>query len=431
MIVVFELNLKAYAEFKTMSEINPDSNILAVDDDPGFGKTLLGILKKMGYNVSWAASGKEAIEVFQQPEFQSSLKILLLDMRLPDMSGIEVLRQAKKVLPNIGAIMMTGNADMESAVASLHEGVYAYILKPYNIDEVKSHIEKIMEKQRLIHENEALMKRLQEWNVELERTVHEKTAELKTKNMILLEVVEKLKVLNELKSRFVANASHELQTPMTSILGFSSMLLDYWDKVDRSQITRFLQIIRDEAQRLSRSSRDLLDLSRIQEGKMQLESKPLNLLQLTEQVVENLKVIKNTVRIDVEFEAGAEEMTGDPDKLQQVFTNLIGNALKYSPDDTRLRIKGRVRKGVVIISITDQGPGIPADKREKIFEPFYRIHDDVGKRVRGTGLGLSIAKAIVEAMGGVIRVEGEIGKGSTFTFALPKDAPSENGNSNG
>ncbi|OGR82166.1 MAG: hypothetical protein A2901_04225 [Elusimicrobia bacterium RIFCSPLOWO2_01_FULL_54_10] len=404
------------------------SSVLIIDDDEGMARTLSAILAKAGYAVSTAPTGRQGIEVFKTGRDPESLCIVLLDIRLPDLNGVQVLKELKKIDPHVGAIMITGNADMESAVSSLHEGAAAYVTKPYNIDEVKSFIQKAFERQQLIVQNSLLMKQLQNWNVELEKTIHEKTAELKTKNMILLEVVEKLKVLNELKSRFVANASHELQTPMTSILGFSSMLLDYWDKVDHTQITRFLQIIRDEAQRLSRSSRDLLDLSRIQDGKMQLECQKINLKDVANQVAENLRVIKNTVAVDVEFEAGSEEIWSDPDKIRQVFTNLMGNALKYSPDGSNLRVTGKMRGEVVIVSILDQGPGIPADKREKIFEPFYRIHDDVGKRVRGTGLGLSIAKAIVEAMGGVIRVEGQTGKGSNFTFALPKELKSENGN---
>ncbi len=404
------------------------SRVLIIDDDEGMAKTLSAILGKAGYAVGAATTGKAAIESFQQSQDSKTLQVVLLDIRLPDMNGISVLKELRKIDAGVSVIMITGNADMETAVASLHEGATAYVTKPYNIEEVKSFIHRGFERQTLLRQNKILMNRLQEWNVELEKTVHEKTAELKTKNMILLEVVEKLKVLNELKSRFVANASHELQTPMTSILGFSSMLLDYWDKVDHAQIMRFLQIIRDEAQRLSRSSRELLDLSRLQDGKMQFDRKKINLKEIADQVTENLRVIKNTVAVEVHFDPGSEEIVNDPDKVQQIFINLVGNALKYSPDGSQLKILGKMRRGVAIISIVDQGPGIPVDKREKIFEPFYRIHDDIGKKVRGTGLGLSIAKAIVEAMGGVIRVEGEVGKGSNFTFALPKELPSENGN---
>lgn len=406
------------------------SRILIIDDDPGLTHTLSAILSKAGYSVTVANSGLEGLEAFRKNLDPDILQVILLDIRMPDMNGVQVLKELKKIAPGAGVIMITGNADVESAIGSLHEGAQAYVTKPYNVDEVKLFIQKVLERQQLAAQNGLLMKRLREWNVELEKTVQEKTADLKAKNMILLEVVEKLKVLNELKSRFVANASHELQTPMTSILGFSSMLLDYWDKVDRVQVTRFLTIIRDEAQRLSRSSRDLLDLSRIQDGKMQLESKKVNLKEVAEQVGESLRVVKNTVVVDVEFEKSAEEVCTDPDKITQVFTNLMGNAFKYSPDNTRLKVTGKVRKGLVVVSVLDQGPGIPPDKREKIFEPFYRIHDDVGKNIRGTGLGLAIAKAIVDAMGGVIRAEGQPGKGSNFTFALPKETKSENGKEN-
>ena len=163
---------------------------------------------------------------------------------------------------------------------------------------------------------------------------------------------------------------------------------------------------------------------------MQLECKKVNLKDVVEKVAESLKVVKNTMEVDVEFGKGAEEIWTDPDKITQVFTNLMGNAFKYSPDRTRLRVTLRARKGLVMVCVIDRGPGIPPDKREKIFEPFYRIHDDVGKNVRGTGLGLPIAKAIVEAMGGVIRVEGRPGQGSDFTFVLPKDPRSGNGKEN-
>jgi len=407
--------------FQEDLDVQLKSRILVIDDDPGLTLTLSAILSKAGYSVTAANSGREGLETFRKNLEPHILQVVLLDIRMPDMNGVEVLKELKKTDPNVGAIMITGNADVESAAASLYEGASAYVTKPYNINEVKFFIQKSLERQKLMVHNAFLMGRLQEWNIELEKTVQEKTEELKSKNIILLDVVEKLNLLNELKSRFVANASHELQTPMTSILGFSSLLLDYWDNLDRSQIIRFLGIIRDETQRLSRLSRDLLDLERIQDGKINLEYKKVNLKEVAGQVSENLRVVKNTVEVDLEFEKGAIEVWTDPDKIAQVFTNLMGNAFKYSPDNTRLKVAGRARKDVVVVSVLDQGPGIPPDKREKIFEPFYRIRDDVTNHVRGTGLGLSIAKAIVEAMGGVIRVEGFLGKGSDFTFVLPKN----------
>src|SRR3989338_2333295 len=195
-----------YTQFKT--------SLLVIDDDPGLTTTLSAILTKAGYtSVAVAHSGKEGIEIFRKSRDPKTLQVVLLDIRLPDLNGVQVLQELKNLDPGVGVIMITGNAVVESAIGSLHQGAAGYVTKPYNIDEVKLFILRVLERQQLAAQNVLLMKRLRDWNVELEKTVHEKTAELKTKNMILLEVVEKLKVLNELKSRFVANASHELQTP--------------------------------------------------------------------------------------------------------------------------------------------------------------------------------------------------------------------------
>ncbi len=403
------------------------SSVLIIDDDASVGKTLAAILRKAGHEVHWVASGQEALTYLRNGHLKNPLNVALIDVRLPDMNGVDVLREVKKMNSDYGAIMMTGDADMDTAVRSLNEGAFAYVQKPYHADEIKSLIEKVFDKQKLVLENKALIQRLKEWNTDLEKTVQEKTAELRSKNLMLLEVIEKMKVINEMKSRFVANASHELQTPMTSILGFSSMLLDYWERIDHKEITKFLQIIRDEAQRLTRLARDLLDLSRIQDGRVSLDYKEIDLKTVAERVRDNLSVVRPGVAIEIDFEEGARRVLADEDKIQQIFTNLLGNALKFSPEGGAVRIKGRERGRAVIIDVIDQGPGVPTDKREKIFEPFYRIHDDIGNKVRGTGLGLPIAKAIVEALGGAIRVEGEAGKGSTFTFVLPKEALKDGG----
>ena len=398
------------------------SNILIIDDDQSIGKTLSAILRKAGYRVHWVGNGSEALAYVKNGSAKSPLNVALIDIRLPDMNGVDVLREIKRINSDFGAIMMTGNADLETAVRSLNEGAFAYVQKPYHVDEIKSLIEKVLDKQKLVLENKALIRRLKEWNTELEKTVQEKTAELQSKNLTLLGVVEKMKVINEMKSRFVANASHELQTPMTSILGFSSMLLDYWERIDQKEVAKFLQIIRDEAQRLTRLARDLLDLSRIQDGRVSLDSKKIDLKAVAERVRKNLSMVSPQVAIEISFEEGAREIIADGDKVQQVFTNLVDNALKFSPEHDRVQIRGKRKDRSIIVEIVDHGPGVPPDKCEKIFEPFYRIHDDIGKAVRGTGLGLPIARAIVEALGGVLRMKSEVGKGSTFTFILPKKA---------
>lgn len=400
--------------------------VLVVEGDSPQNRELDDYLRGRGYKVRRVPSAEEAAS-FLKDRDPSLPCVVLIDIRPSDGKGFDVLRAVQKSPPGVGAVMVIGNADLKAAVESLNEGASATLQKPFDMNEVGIVLEKVVEKQKLVIENINLVRRLKEMNLDLERAVQEKTSELKTKNLVLLEIVEKLKVLNEMKSRFVANASHELQTPITSILGFASMLLDYWEKIDRDQVIKFLQVIRDESQRLTKTSRDLLDLSHIQEGSMQVEIKELDLPDIVAKVAESMKMVKDTVRIVSDFDEGSRVIRSDEDKVRRIFTNLVGNAVKFSPDGSAVRVRARSRGRIVVISVIDDGPGVPEDKRDKIFEPFYRVRDETGKAVRGTGLGLAIVKATVEALGGVIRVEGTRGKGSDFTFVLPKEVGEANG----
>ncbi len=396
--------------------------LLIIDDDVALAKTLAGILKRAGYDAEFVHEGAKGVDFVKSKKSHKELNVVLSDIRLPDMSGLEVLREIKKVDPEIGVIMMTGHADVETSIEALNAGAFAYIQKPYNPTEVKSAIEKVLDKQALVEENKILLKKLQDWNSQLEKKVQEKTGELSKKNLELLGLVERLEELNQSKSQFVANASHELQTPMTSIIGFSSMLLDYGATLKEEEVKKFLRIIRDETQRLARLSADLLDLSRIKDGRIVLKLRMTDLKALAEKVSEKMKVLKETVRIDVAFNGTAPMAVTDEDKIHQVLTNLIGNALKYAPDKTSVRIEAYSAPEHIQISVKDEGPGIPDEEAEKIFEPFYRVQSNANMKIKGTGLGLPIAKAIVEALGGRISASRNPDKGSNFSFTIPLGA---------
>ncbi len=407
---------------KNPLQTNGAPKILIIDDDLALAKTMAGILNRAGYETEFVLKGADGVENARAKGSARDLNIVLSDIRLPDMSGLDVLREIKRVDPDIGVIVMTGHADVETSIEALNAGAFAYIQKPYNPTEVKSTIEKILDKQTLMRENKILLKKLQDWNSQLERKVQEKTAELSKKNLELLGMVERLEELNMSKSQFVANASHELQTPMTSIIGFSSMLLDYGKTLKEEEFKKFLTIIRDETQRLARLSADLLDLSRIKDGRITLKLKKTDLKALAEKVRESMKVIKPGVNIEVDFGDGALSAVTDQDKIHQVMTNLAGNALKYAPESSAVRIEARKDQDHIQISVKDEGPGIPEGEQEKIFEPFYRVQNNANLKIKGTGLGLSIAKAIVEALGGRIAASRNKDKGSCFMFTVPLDA---------
>ena len=246
-------------------------------------------------------------------------------------------------------------------------------------------------------------------------------------HVIVLQDITKDKELDRMKSDFVSNVSHELRTPLTSIKSFSELILDDLDTMDGEIQKRFLGIIRDEAERLTRLISDLLDLQRIQANRMKWHMERIDLPQLIENSVETFSGLAKMKRIHLSFECKAKlpAIHGDRDRLQQVFVNLISNAIRFSRENGRIRIEAAEVSEGVLIFVSDKGIGIPADKLERIFERFYQVDSSATKERGGTGLGLAISKEIIEHHGGRIWVESKVGEGSKFSFVIPK-APGEN-----
>lgn len=236
----------------------------------------------------------------------------------------------------------------------------------------------------------------------------------------------RIRELDRMKSEFVSNVSHELRTPLTAIKGSVDNMLDgLTGPLDEKQ-TRYVTRIKSNADRLARLINDLLDLSRIEAGKIDLRATNLSLVALTKEVAENLRPMAAEKLISLEVLARESDVTAwaDRDKVVQVLMNLIGNAVKFTPTDGKVTVDVR-RNGDewVEVSISDTGPGVPSDEVSRIFDKFYQIARADRQKTKGTGLGLAISKALVEMHGGRIWVESEAGKGSTFSFALPAQQP--------
>jgi len=397
------------------------NSILIIDDDPALGKSLVGILARAGYQAEWVATGEEGVRRVRESMPEKFISGVLIDVKLPDMNGVQVLRAIKTLYPDIGAIMITGNTDTESAVNALNEGAYAYVQKPYNVDEVKAIIAKLVEKQKLIHENQTLLKTMVTLNAELEKRVTERTGDLQAANLRLAHTIERLQAADAAKSEFISMVSHELRTPLTVIIGFAQTCLNQMEKIDKDTIQHYVEIMHAHGLMLSKLIESILDLSRIREKGMTLNYETFDLKDLIQKVVESVKIIRTGLNFDVRMADASFPVVSDQDRLQQILLNLIGNAIKYSPDRGVIRIDIRADNGVVEASIADQGPGIPPDIHEKIFEPFFRAKDPINIKTPGTGLGLTITKAIVDALGGEIRVDSKVGEGSRFTFTIPRE----------
>ncbi|HEU4341710.1 MAG TPA: ATP-binding protein [Candidatus Binatia bacterium] len=234
----------------------------------------------------------------------------------------------------------------------------------------------------------------------------------------------RLKELDKMKSDFVSNVSHELRTPLTSIKGSVDNMLDGLTGSLNDKQVRYLTRIKSNTDRLSRLINDLLDLSRIEGGHIEIRPRTLSLTGLAAEVAEHLKPLATEKLIQLQVPALDPSVTAwaDRDKVTQVLMNLIGNALKFSPQNGKVTVDVKKNGNEwVQISVADSGPGILPQETNKIFTKFYQIADADKQRPKGTGLGLAISKALVEMHGGTIWVESEIGKGSRFCFTLPAE----------
>ncbi len=242
--------------------------------------------------------------------------------------------------------------------------------------------------------------------------------------VIVLHDLTALRRLEAVRKDFVANVSHELKTPLTSISGYAETLLG--ESPDEATRTRFLQTIASNARRMQRLVDDLLDLSRIESGRWQPRPAEVGVRAAAEEAWAGLagRRAGRELRFEVRAGAGAETVAMDPDGLRQVLTNLLDNAIRYTPDGGQIVVTAEPVPGGVALAVRDGGQGIPPDHLPRIFERFYRVDPSRSREEGGTGLGLAIVKHIVEAHGGRVDAESELGAGTTVTAWVPGASPS-------
>lgn len=368
-----------------------DATILVVDDEANVASTIRAILQLDGYDVVAATSGAEALRILGSREFD----VVLTDLRLGDVDGIDIVREVQRSSPETAAVMLTGYASLESAVAALRAGAYDYLMKPSDVEELRATVARAVERR-------ALRKRL----VELEEG-------------------------DRLKTQFLSMASHELRTPLTVISGFvqiaqrrlartlESDTLPTDARDEARHIADTLAQTHRQTKRLARLVDELLDVSRLQTGRVELRRKELDALALVNDVVERTRVTDPDAQLVVEGPGSPVPIIADEDRLDQVLENLIANARKYSPSGTPIEIAVRTSAGEVEIGVRDHGIGIPSNELARVFDLFYRSNEARTSRPEGLGLGLYISREIVTRLGGSIAVESAVGSGSTFRIRLP------------
>jgi signal transduction histidine kinase len=235
------------------------------------------------------------------------------------------------------------------------------------------------------------------------------------------EKSEQIEAANRHKSEFLANMSHELRTPLNAIIGFSEVLSERMFGELNEKQAEYTDDILSSGRHLLSLINEILDLSKVEAGRMELELSKFD-LPLT---IDNARTFvreratKHGINLDVTVDERLGEFVGDERKIKQILLNLLSNAVKFTSEGGRIGINARRTNGAVEISVSDTGIGIALEDQTRIFEEFRQVGGDYAHKKEGTGLGLTLAKKFVELHGGRISVESEVGKGSTFTFTLP------------
>jgi signal transduction histidine kinase len=274
-------------------------------------------------------------------------------------------------------------------------------------------------------------------------SVRESYRELEEKNARLQEAYDRLRELDRLKSNFLATVSHELRTPLTSIIGYSEMLAEGIAGPLNTEQQDFVRTIHEKGEHLLSLIMGLLDLSKLESGTMALRRRSTQLGAVLGEVMTTVapNARKKGVEVTLSVPAPLPELRGDPERLRQVFINLVDNAIKFTPTGGSVVMSATIESGAsdepfallaptrndVEVRVCDSGIGIPERERERVFDPFYQVDSSSTREYGGTGLGLSIVKRLVEAHGGTVRIAGNEPKGTVFIVRLPVGGPSGQG----
>jgi signal transduction histidine kinase len=400
--------------------------VLVVDDEESVVVTIKAILQLDGYDVATTTTCAQARAMVHDVEYD----LVLTDLRLEDGDGLDVLKAVRERYPETVTIMLTGYASLESAIQALRAGAYDYLVKPSEVEELRSTVGRGLERRRLarelrerVAELERANREIADLNTSLQRRIDEATAELK-------ERYEQLKELDRMKSQFLSIASHELKTPITAMSGFLQVALRRVRRITEGDapgpgaealhgITEQLDVVYRQTGKLARLVDELLDVSRIQTGRIEFRYGDVDLGELANEVATRMQLTTATHQISVRRDS-QNVVTADRDHLEQVLNNLVTNAIKYSPAGGSIAIDVRPDEAGVRISVTDQGIGIPEKELDAIFGLFYRSPDRAARDAAGMGLGLYISKEIVVRHGGRIWAESGGTKGSTLNVVIPR-----------
>lgn len=365
--------------------------ILIVDDAPENIISLKRVLEKNDFEVDTASSGEEALKKI----LRKSYVLIILDVQMPGMDGFEVaevISGYSKAKETAIIFLSAASANVNLITRGYSSGGLDYISKPVDM-------------------NILLLK------VKTFYRIYEQSRALNEMQIALRAEIEFRKEAERKKDEFISIASHELKTPMTSIKGYIQLLEISLDKNDIETVRKRIHKVQNQVEKLNLLIADLLDISKIESGKLKLNRKYFCFENLLEHILEVVQQNNPQVKI-VKKGLVQGEIYGDEMRLEQVITNFITNAVKYGPDGEEIHVSSELKGNEIYFSVRDFGIGMSEEHEQKIFEKFYRI-EETSERFQGLGIGLYICQEIIDRHEGTIGVNSKLGEGSTFYFNLP------------
>ena len=372
------------------------SRILVIDDEIGICKAVQRALKPTGLVVDSATTGEEGLQKILSVAYD----MVLLDVMMPGVSGIDLIASIHEHDPEIVCIIITGYATVELAVRAIKHGAYDFLTKPFSVDDLLLAVNQGLERRRL--------------SLDARRT---ETAEAEARQLAVEK--KQLEELDQAKQRFINLVTHELKAPIAAIQNYLFLIRDgYVSANDQTALIEKCLVRADEENNLIN---DLLELGKLQTEEARALRSRASLEEALKKVLSELEeqVSQKRLILECKITRTIPPVRGLPEQIASMWRNLIGNAIKYTPEGGSISIHIHTKEGCIICEVTDTGIGIPAEDMDRLFSEFFRAGNARTSDIPGTGLGLVIVRRVVENAGGSISVKSKPSCGSTFTLTLP------------
>jgi signal transduction histidine kinase len=386
--------------------MNLPEKILVVEDEPVTRMNIQAFLKGLGFEVIEASQGEAALE--------SGLKhhpdLVLLDINLPGQSGFEVCRKLKAIpeLQDTPVIFLSGLTETDNTLEAFAVGGLDYISKPFNFKELEARIR--------IHLEIQAQRRQLEHN---HRKLQDALSDIRQVNHKLIEVNERLRLSEEVKSHFIANMRNEINDPLASILGLADEICDPRLPVERSRA--LANLIKTEAFQLEFELRNIFCAAELESGEASPSITKVDVDSMLQDAAMAFtgKAQEKAQTIDLQVAEGSSLFATDAGMLQIILGNLLANAIEFSPVGGRIELRAFPSEAALVIEVEDRGAGLREADKLLIFERFRQLDTGLARSHRGQGLGLAVVKALVELLEGQLSVDSQLGRGSKFVCRLP------------